>query len=647
MISVRAALTVAVVTVALVAVGGGVSVAQSEPVPGQLNAGGEPDLDVHLPNPIVTPGETNEVTLQISNDGELDYGPADAREVVTTARNVRVSADADGSPLTVESGETAIGAVTETRPGDVPIAVSVPDDIEEGTYSIDVRVRYSHTFRTGAVTQDRSRTLHTSVDVEVDSDARFEIVSARTDAQVGDSGTLEVELENVGADAASDANVILESSSVGLGFGESARDTARIAEIDPGETATVRYDIGFTPDAPVREYALDASVAFRTPDGLQRLDETPSLGVVPAGQQRFVINDVESDLRVGESGTIHGTVTNDGPAEARNVVVRNVDESPSVIPLEPAVTVGTLESGESADFRLPVRIGGDAEAVDRPVDIAVQYRNADDQVRLYEDTELLVSTAEQQQFTISDTDSDLYVGERGDVRGTVTNDGPVEARNVVVRYMDESPNVIPIETAVAVGTLDAGESTDFRLPVEISGEAEAVDRTADIAVQYRNADNQIRLYEDTELLFGVSPKRDQFSLEVQPREIAAGTSTTVDVEVTNNLDQSVSDVEARLFADSPLDSSDDEAFVEELASGESTTMTFALEADSSATAKTYPISFDFRYDDERGNSQLSDTTRVSINVTDDDGSVPWLLVVLGVLVVIAVAGGAIYYTQAT
>ena len=541
MVSTRTTLTLillGVAAVSVLALAGGGAVAQTNTTQqtSALQAGGEPDLDVHAPRPKINPGETNEVTLQISNDGELDYGPADAREVVTTARNVRVDADADGTPLTVESGETAIGAVTETAPGEVPIAVSVPDDIEEGTYSVDVRVRYSHTFRAGSVNQDRSRTLRTSVDLEVDSDARFEVVNATTDAQIGDSGTLEVELENVGADAASDANVILESQSGGLGFGESAQDTARIGEIDPGETATVRYDVGFAPDAPVREYALDASVAFQTPDGLQRLDETPSLGITPAEKQRF---------------------------------------------------------------------------------------------------------------TISDVDSDLYVGEDGDVRGTVTNDGPAEAQNVVVRYTDESPNVIPIETTVAVGTLDAGESAEFRLPIEISGEAEAVDRTADVAVQYRNAESERRIYEDLELLFDVAPKRDQFRLDVQPRAITAGESVAIDVEVTNNLDQTVSDVEARLFADSPLDSGDDEAFVEELDPGESTTMTFALEADSSATAKTYPVSFDFRYDDERGNSQLSDTTRVAITVVDDDGGIPWLLVVVVALVVIAAAGGAAYYTRAT
>ncbi|WP_418279942.1 exo-alpha-sialidase [Halorubrum sp. DTA98] len=512
----------------------GTAIAATGAVDGQTNQvgiSGSPDLDIHVPDPKINPGETNEVTIQISNTGDVRYGPSDAREVVTTARNVRVEADADGTPLTVETGQSAIGSVTENRPGEVPIAVSVPADVEAGTYELDVEIRYGYThLQDGGVTQDRTRRMTESVEVEVDDDARFEITNATTDAQVGDRGTLEADVENVGADAARDVDVILESSSAGLGFGEARQDAARIAELAPGETATVRYDVAFASDAPVREYTLDGTVRFDTSDGLERADESPSVGVTPVGKQRFTVGDVESDL---------------------------------------------------------------------------------------------------------------YVGEDGDVYGTVRNDGPAEARNVVVRYTDDSPNVIPIENAVSVGTLAAGESASFRLPLEIGGEAEAVDRNVDIAVQYRNAELESRLYEDVALSIDVEPKRDGFLVDVAGREIRSGETVTVDVEVTNNLDETVRDVEARLFANSPLDSDDDEAFASELAPGESTTLTFELSADSSATAKTYPVSFDFRYDDERGNSQLSDTTRVPITVVDAEESFPWLLVV-GVLVVIGAAGGGYY-----
>ena len=496
---------------------------------------GSPDLDVHSPARYVTPGSTNEVEIQISNDGSLSFGSSELREVVTTARNVRAEADAD-SPLTVMTGQAAVGSVTENEPRPVTLAIDVPEDTPEGTYDVDVELKYSHTFQQGGgVTQDRSRTVTETVEVEVRDEARFAITNATTDAQIGDTGTLEAELENTGSDAATDIDVGLSAQSDGLFLGEAdiPGDSARIDELEPGESETVRYETTIADGSPLRDYTIGGNVTFRNADNILRVDEGIRGAVTPLDEQRFSIDDIESDLRVGEDG---------------------------------------------------------------------------------------------------------------DVYGTVTNEGPTEAQNVVVQYAEESPNVIPIEQSVAVGTLAPGESAEFRLPIEIGGEAEPVSRTADVTVLYRNADFERRAYEDVELLFDVEPQRDQFLLEVVDREITAGETIEFDVEVTNNLDETASDVEARLFANDPLDSDDDEAFVEELDPGETTTMTFELEADSGATAKTYPISFDFRYDDERGNSQLSDTTRVAITVVDAEDGFPWLLVV-GVLVVVAAGGGYYYYRR--
>ncbi|SNR56177.1 COG1361 S-layer family protein [Halorubrum vacuolatum] len=493
---------------------------------------GSPNLDVHSPDRVVTPGSTNEVEFQISNDGSLNVGTSDRREIVTTARNVRAEAEAD-SPLEVTTGQTAVGTITEDEPRPVTIAIDVPEGVEEGTYDVDVELKYAHTRQeAGGVTNDRSRTVTETFEVEVRDEARFEITDASTDTQIGDTGTLEAQIENTGSATAADVDVSLESLSDGLVIGETAEagDSARIDELEAGETATVQYEAAIADGSPLRGYSVEGTVQFRDEDGIQRVDEGARGGFTPVDEQRFTIDEVESDLRVGEDG---------------------------------------------------------------------------------------------------------------DVIGTVTNEGPVEARNVVVRYAEESPNVVPIEDAIAVGTLDAGESAEFRLPIEIGGEAEAIDRAADMAIEYRNADLERRAFEDVELLFEVEPKRDQFVVEMIDREIAAGDTKTVDVEVTNNLDETVEDVEARLFANDPLDSDDDEAFVEELDPGESTTMTFELEAESGATAKTYPISFDFRYDDERSRSQLSDTTRVAITVAEADGGIPWTLLIVG-LVVVAAAGGGYY-----
>ena len=498
---------------------------------------GRPDLEVMLPDSTVTPGQTNELSLQIANDGTLNFGSAANRQIVTTARNVRVEADADGTPLTVDTDMQGIGSVTEDQPRTFKVAVDVPQSVETGTYDLDVEVRYAYrSFQggepIGSSANERTRTITETVEVEVKDEARFTVVDAETDAQVGDSGTLEAVVENTGSEPAIDADVTLEAAG-DLRFSGAETSTTRISRLEPGARATVTYDVTVAPDSAVRQYSIDGRVEFEDPDGITRVDEAISLGVTPRPEQEFRIDGGETTLRVGEDG---------------------------------------------------------------------------------------------------------------DLRGTVRNEGPAPARNVVVVYESESPNVIPIETEVAVGSLQPGESAEFALPVEIGGEAEAVDRVADVAVRYRNDENELRRYEDVEVAYAVGEERDDFGVEVVDREVTAGSTTTFDVVVTNNLDEPVSDVEARLFADSPLDSPEDEGFAESLGPGESTNMTFTLAAEGGATAKTYPVSMDFRYDDADGDSTLSDTTRVAVRVVQSEGGFPFLTV-LGVVAAVTVVGGAAYYRQ--
>ena len=497
---------------------------------------GSPDLSVAIARPEVTPGRTNNVTLQLINDGETSLGTPQTREVVTTARNVRLTAESDDNPLSVETGTLALGAVTESAPRDVPIAVTVPNGTEPGDYELEVEVEYSYTRQqAGDVTYDRTRTETLDVDVEVTNDARFRIVDVTTDSQIGDQGTLEAEIKNIGATAARDASVTLQTSSAGLTLGQGTADTARIGSLAAGESVTLPYDASFTPTAPNRQYAISGQVSFETPDGIPHVDEGLSAGVTPLGEQTFAVNNVESTLRVGEDG---------------------------------------------------------------------------------------------------------------ELTGTVTNDGPVAANNVVVRYTGDSGNVIPIERSTAVGTVASGESTDFTLPLSIGGEAEAGLRSLDLAVQYRNDDGEARSYSEIAVDAAVAAERDRFSVAVENRTIDAGGTRTVEVAVTNNLEEPASDVEARLFANDPLDTGEtDTGYVQSLEPGETTVMRFELTTTGSATVgSTYPISLDFRYDDVDGDSQLTDTYRVPIDVTaSEGGGLPIPIIIIAILIV--GTGGLVLYRR--
>ena len=490
------------------------------------------ELDAFALDNTLTPGQTNEMMLQISNNARIeDSSRPSSIDTTTTARNVRVEVSEQSAPVTVETGRQSVGNIGTAVPKEVPIAIDVPDDAEAGEYTMEVELEYrqiGRLFDTLGIEEDRSYTVTHEIDIVIDDSARFELRDAGTEAQIGDDGPMTVEVENIGGEPAEDLTVELASASGRVQFGGSNTEVASLGSLEPGETALIDYEIGFGADASVREYPLDATVTFENPEGINEEYET-RFNLTPQAQQTFEIKNVESTLRVGEEGNLIGTVQ---------------------------------------------------------------------------------------------------------------NTGPVTANSVVVRYHSDAANLVPIESEFAVGTLAPSESAEFRLPIEVTREAEALPRSVDLSVQYRNLDNERRAYQKVDALAEVDQRRDRFLVSIEDKELAAGESRRLEVEVTNNLNQPVTDVDARLFTEDPLNSDNDEGYIESLAPGESTTIVFELSAGGSATAKTYPISFDFQYNDADGRSKLSDTSQVAMTITESEGGSSSLSIT-GVIAVIAMVGTAI------
>ena len=229
---------------------------------------GEPRLSVDAPDSTLTPGETTQLELQISNSGDVGLGSPEQRGVVTDARNVRVELEGDG-PIEIETNRQAIGVVTENQPGTATFHVTVPEDAEPDEYELDVELRYAYSARVergAGVMNDRRRTVTRSVDVEIADEPRFEITDVTTDAQIGDRGTMEATVENVGSQTARDVRLALESTSSRFLFGAGQTESARGGTLAPGDETTIRYDVSVDGEASVREFALDGTVQFTDPE---------------------------------------------------------------------------------------------------------------------------------------------------------------------------------------------------------------------------------------------------------------------------------------------------------------------------------------------------------------------------------------------
>lgn len=334
---------------------------------------------------------------------------------------------------------------------------------------------------------------------------------------------------------------------------------------------------------------------------------------------------------------------------ARSVVVDIDPEDAPIEVISGKRSIGSVTEDQPREAGFRIEVPDNAEPGTYEIDIEIDYSYTS-RVRQLEGTidqdqrsrsttkTVEIEISDDARFRVTNVNSSLRVGEEGDITGTLVNVGGETATNAEVQFPTESSNIDPQETAVAVGDIDAGDSARFRIPIEVSTGAEAVPKRFDLPVSFRNK-NGIRTTDDNpELVADIAPERDEFTIEPVDASITSGTTTTIALNITNNKDEPVSNVEPKLFTDSPFSSSNDEAFVESLDPGESTTVSFDLSADSGTTPKIYPVTVDIRYEDASGDSHITDSYRVAIDVAEpaESGGLP-----IGLISIVVIALGGI------
>ncbi|WP_308986941.1 hypothetical protein [Natrinema thermotolerans] len=256
--------------------------------------------------------------------------------------------------------------------------------------------------------------------------------------------------------------------------------------------------------------------------------------------------------------------------------------------------------------------------------------------------------ASKQSFSIRNLDETLSVGYEGEITGKIVNDGPRPVDDAVLVVEPMSESLFVEDTRYALPALKQGEATEFRYPTDVSGQADAGARQLRFTVEYTGSGDATLTDGPISERVVVDERRDEFSIADDGISVSQGESSDAVLEITNQRSETLSNIDAKLYADDPLDAPDGEAFVNKLEPGESAEIRFELEATEDATVETHPVELDFEYETERGESILSDTYQHPIEVTaseDDGGGVP--SVVVGILVALAVStiGIALWYRQ--
>ncbi len=615
---------------------------------------GSPDISVHVADDTLAPGEESSLDVVLVNSGELDSGSARnpaLNSEVTTARGTTVSVDNGNAPLTVQTGEQAVGSLPEGSTREpLPFSVSVPDDAEPGTYDVQVTVEYDYYSYVSEASGSRDRESETrtyDVQVKIEESARLDVTDVDTTTRVDGTGTVELTVANNGSATARDATLSLASPSADLTLGQSASAERYVEQWEPDEQRTFTYRLSAAQTAESEPYPFTLTADYELGSGESRTSQPVTVEVTPEPEQEFTVSSIDSTVPVGDSGDYTVTLRNDGSETLTDASVQLTSQNPDITfgqSNSASQYVEEWESGAERTLTFDARAGDGAERRNYTVDATVEYDRPDDSATHRQDVSLSLRPAAEQTFAVDTVDADLEVGDDGTLSAELTNTGPRTAEDVVVVWASEQRNVDPIETEYSIGNLDAGESASFDFDVDISDSARSGPRQFTLQTRYTNDDDEQRTGDSMNVRAEVAPERDEFDVAIRSANVSAGDGTELTVEITNAKNQTLSDIKAKIFADSPISANDDEAFVDELSPGESREITFSISAGSSALSKPYPVSMDFQYDEADGDTVTSDTYNIPVEVEGSSGGgSPLVLIGVAVVLIVAAVGGYVRF----
>lgn len=572
-------------------------------------------------------GGTGTLAVTVENTGST--AATDARMSLASPSGDLTFGQADSSDRYVENWETGEQRTFEYR-------LSASQAAETEAYPFTLTADYER--ENG---ESRS-TPPVSVPVEPRPEQDFTVLSTNNDVPIAGSGTFNLTLRNDGPAVADDASVTLTSQNADITFGESNTASRAVGNWETGETRTVTFDARASPSAQRQNYSLSASVAFEDDAGNAGQVEGLTVGLVPNPQQ-FAVVETESDVPIGDTGEYTVTMRNNGSTAIEDATVTVTSQNAAVTFGESNAAsqfVGSWGAGEERTLTFDASVASSAERRDYALTAAVEYERPSGTAGQQGGLSLGLRPTPEQSFAVENVESSLQVGEDGTLEGELSNTGPRPVDDVVVVWTSDQRNVNAIETEYSIGQLDAGESASFDFDVDISDSARSGPRQFSLEAQYDN-DGEERTSDSLNVRADVAAESDEFDVTIENANVTAGESTTITLEITNAKSETLSDISAKIFADSPISANDDEAFVSELAPGESETITFSISTGDSALEKTYPVSMDFQYEEEDGDTVTSDTYNIPVEVKQPNGGGDPSLSLIGgglLLVVVAVGG---------
>jgi len=311
--------------------------------------------------------------------------------------------------------------------------------------------------------------------------------------------------------------------------------------------------------------------------------------------------------------------------------------------------LGTINGGQTALVTQRIDVPDDLDPGKYEIEVEVEYQytyqTSSSSNVVYErsgseDITLTLVVADEPRFNVSDLEETLAVGYEGEITGELENTGSQSVDDAVLVVEPMTDSIIIEDTRYALPTLESGEAASFRYPADVSGQSDSGARQLRFSVEYTDDNRETQTSPPMSQRVVVDENGDEFSLEGLNTTVRQGETSDFTLEITNERPETLSNIDANLYTDDPLDTNDDDAFVPELAPNETATVAFDIVASGDATTELHPVELDFQYDTERGDTQVSDVYQypVTVEESQDDGGSGISGPLIGIVALLGVGG---------
>jgi len=578
----------------------------------------------------VAPGETGRVSVLLENAGSA------------TAHDAQFTLSSSDSALSPGTAGTATRYDARWAPGEtrrLNYTVTAATGARGQSYSLELAPSYRDA--TGATVSQQPL----SVGITPSAGGLLSVADVRSSVVVGGSSPVTVTLRNGGDRTLRDATVRLSSvGDLAVGGGESA--SRFVGRWGPDETRSLTYDLTAGSETTAGSYPLAATVTYTDSEGAALTSRPTTVPVTVPAQSGFTVQSVSTDATAPGSGTVSLTLRNDAGRAVSDASVSlattatelAVDGGPSAERF-----VGRWDPGETRTLTYDLTAGEATTGGTYTLTTGVAYTVDGGQVTT-RSVPVGVRLAEPPEFGLTDLGGDLYVGERGTVRGTVVNEGNRTARDAVVVVDSRATGISLPGGPVSLGDLGPGESAGFELETDVASTATAGSRPFALTVEYGTSDGTRRTGDALTFRRSVAPDREPLQVEPVNATFAPDSSGALVVRVTNTGDTAREDVRLQIAPVSPFTSVAPSAYVARLPAGETAEVAFELSVDEDAVPSSHAVALNVSSESADDRRATVDRHQLPVVVASEPaGPVDTPSTIAAVLLGLAVAASTGYW----